>query len=296
MLKIVQPASRSFIVKGDAIAWNNPWHFHPEIELLYCIQGRGTNFVGNHISPIEPGELLLFGKNLPHTRQRDASYYQRHPDEQPETIVVQFVEDFLGDKFFSCRELMPVRLLLDRAQRGIRFSGAARAQAIRHMEALRSLDGVSALITLITLLDGLAQAAPGDYAFLNPESYIAEVNSQDAQKISRIFAYTAEHYQEHIPLATVAALAHLSIHAFCRYFKARTRKSYTQYLAEVRITRACEALMEGDKDIKEVCFLSGFNNLSNFHKWFRRITGLTPAAYRTRALAKTPAGIAPPQA
>lgn len=286
LLKIQRPPARSFIIKGDAIAWNNPWHFHPEVELLYCIRGKGVNFVGTYMAPIEEGELLLFGKNLPHTRQRDKAYYQRCPDEQPETIVIQFAEDFLGEAFFRCQEMRPIQLLLANAQRGIKFLGETRQEACRQMERLRLMGGAEALIGLLGLLNGLSLSS--EYLYLNPESYLSVVNDRDAQKINRVYAYTAKHYHEAISLATVSALVSLTPHAFCRYFKARTRKSYTHYLAEVRITRACELLMEGNKDIKEICFSSGFNHLSNFHKWFRRLMHISPAAYREQAQQKMP--------
>ena len=61
LLKITPPVENSIVIKGDDIAWNNPWHFHPEIELLFCQKGKGTNYVGNYVAPIEEGELLLFG-------------------------------------------------------------------------------------------------------------------------------------------------------------------------------------------------------------------------------------------
>src|SRR5690242_19817767 len=95
LLKIIPPFEHSIVVKGDSIAWNNPWHFHPEIELIHCIKGKGTNFIGNSIRAIEEGEVLLIGRNLPHTRQRDRDYYAVHPDEEPESIIIQFREDFL---------------------------------------------------------------------------------------------------------------------------------------------------------------------------------------------------------
>ncbi len=126
LLKIIPPLQKSIVVKGDEIAWNNPWHFHPEVELLYCIKGKGTNFIGNSIRKIEEGELLLIGRNLPHTRQRDKEFYSTHPSENPLSVVVQFRENFLGDSFFEVSELAHLKDLLIRASRGLRFSGIAR--------------------------------------------------------------------------------------------------------------------------------------------------------------------------
>lgn len=102
-LKIIPPIQHSIVVKTDR-ALGTPWHYHPEIELLYCLKGKGTNFIGNSIQTIDEGELLLMGKNLPHTRLADKDYYQTHSHEMPEAVVVQFREDFLGDKLFSVQD------------------------------------------------------------------------------------------------------------------------------------------------------------------------------------------------
>ena len=85
-LKITPSLQNSIIVKTDW-ALETPWHFHPEIELLYSIKGKGTDFVGNAIRSIEEGELLLFGENLPHTRLGDKEFYATNPSEKPEVCI-----------------------------------------------------------------------------------------------------------------------------------------------------------------------------------------------------------------
>src|SRR5688572_27283015 len=123
LLKVITPVDSSFILKGDPIPWDNPWHYHPELELILCIRGKGTNFVGNDIRSMEEGEILFLGTNLPHTRQRDRIFYKSNPGETPESIVVQFNADFLGKGFFETPEFLHVKELNDRAARGIKFTG-----------------------------------------------------------------------------------------------------------------------------------------------------------------------------
>lgn len=278
LLRVPAPLASSYVLKGDAIAWDNPWHYHPEIELLYCIRGKGTNFVGNAIRGIEEGELLLFGKNLPHTRQRDRAYYEQHADEEPETIVVQFREDFLGEHFFDVPEFQPVRGLLERALRGLRFFGETHRQATAHLLALGTLTEPRRLLRLLDLLDLLARSAEVEY--LNPLGYVSTVHEKASEKMAAVYEFTIRHFREPIALGSVAGLANLSTAAFCRYFKLRARKSYFEYLAEVRIGYACKLLTEGELNVSEVCYASGFNNLSHFHRQFRRIVGATPVQYQ----------------
>ena len=284
LLKIIPPLQKSIVVKGDDIALNNPWHYHPEIELLFCIKGRGTNFIGNYIRNIEEGEILLFGRNLPHTRQRDRDYYNQKPDENPESIVVQFREDFLGEHFFNVLEFQHIQNLFDHALRGIKFTGRLRDEMAERLPRLQAMDATASIVELLSILDQLAKSQ--DFIYLNPINYASNAHEKSSQKINKVYQYTVAHFREPISLGDVASLTNHSAAAFCRYFKTRTRKSYFQYLTETRVAYACELLMEGNLDVSQVCFTSGFNNLSHFHKQFKKVVKLTPSEYRTRGRMK----------
>jgi AraC-like DNA-binding protein len=289
LLKIIPPMENSIVVKDDLIALNNPWHFHPEVELLYCKKGRGTNFIGNSIRSIEEGELLLIGSNLPHTRQRDREYYSQNPDELPQSIVIQFRPDFLGAHFFEVKEFSHILSLFERCLLGLKFAGQTRVSVIEKLETIRKAKtGTASIITLLTVLDELA--CSNEFSYLNPINYKSLAHEESSQRINKVYLYTIEHFREPISLAVVADLTNHSPASFCRYFKAHTRKSYVQYLTEIRIAYACEKLMEANWDVNEVCYNSGFKNLSNFHKQFKKIMKITPSEYQRRGFRKIPQG------
>lgn len=287
LLKIIPPLEKSIVIKGDEIAVGNPWHYHPEIELLYCIKGRGMNFIGSSIRNIEEGELLLLGSNLPHTRQRDMAYYQANPDDKPESVVVQFKEDFLGPQFFEVQEFQHIKGLLERATRGLKFSGADRDLVIQKLLSLRSLPATTAILELIAILDVLSRST--NFTYLNPSHYVSKAHEKSSEKVNKVYHYTIEHFREPIKLRDVASLTNHTTAAFCRYFKSRTRKSYFQYLTEIRIGYACELLLEDSFDIAHVCYASGFNNLSHFHKQFKKFVKMTPTEYKVLGRRKIPA-------
>jgi AraC-like DNA-binding protein len=287
LLKIIPPLENSIVIKGDEISWSNPWHYHPEIEILYCIKGKGTNFIGNSIRTIEEGELLVLGKNLPHTRQRDREYYLKNPFETPESIVIQFRDDFLGDRFFDLREFAHIRRMLNTAALGLKFFGNTLARVTQRLHNIVEMDGTASVLELLAILDTLARSE--EFIKLNSVSYVNDVHEKASQKINKVYHFTIEHFREPISLKEVASLTDHSTSAFCRYFKTRTRKSYFQYLTEIRIGYACEMLREGNMDVTRVCFASGFNNLSNFNKQFKKIMKMTPSDYRNQSLRKIPA-------
>jgi AraC-like DNA-binding protein len=86
-------------------------------------------------------------------------------------------------------------------------------------------------------------------------------------------------FQEKISIKKIADVASISQHSFCRYFKKRTLKTYWQFLQEVRIGYACRLLIENDMSVEQVCYESGFNNLSNFNRYFKELTKKTPLQY-----------------
>ena len=278
LLKIIPPIDASFVLKGDEIPWTNPWHYHPELELIFCIRGKGTNFVGNAITSIEDGEILLFGSNLPHTRQRDRAYYEANSNEQPESIVLQFRENFLGDTFFDIQEFVHIKDLMERALRGLKFYGATIVSVSPKLMAMKNLGRTQSLLALIAILDELARSE--EYLYLNSPAYVSNAHEKYARRINAVYEYTVANFRNPIALADVAKLTHLSVSAFCRYFRKITRKSYFEYLTEIRIAYACKILSEEKLDIAQIAYKSGFNSISNFNKLFLRLMKLTPKQYQ----------------
>ena len=85
-----------------------------------------------------------------------------------------------------------------------------------------------------------------------------------------------------IKLEEVASLVGLTPNAFCRYFRGRTKKTFIQYLNDIRIGHAKKLLIEGRMKISTLSMESGFNNLSNFNRAFKRRKGSTPTEYREK--------------
>src|SRR5262245_43983624 len=52
------------VVRGAS--YNAMWHFHPEVQLTLVLESRGHRMVGDNISPLSRGDLVLVGSNLPH--------------------------------------------------------------------------------------------------------------------------------------------------------------------------------------------------------------------------------------
>ena len=91
-----------------------------------------------------------------------------------------------------------------------------------------------------------------------------------------------KNFHEDIHLEEVAKLANMTPNSFCRFFKIRTQKSLTQFINEIRVGHACKLLQSEDNSIGYVCYASGFNNPTNFNKFFKALKGMKPSEYRKK--------------
>ena len=153
-------AYRAFKIRGFPFRW----HFHPEYELTLIISGEGRRFVGDDISDFAAGDLVLLGRNLPHTWHSRASEFSSPP--RSHAVCIQFADDFLGAGFFATPELNRVRRLLKRSAVGLRFGRRSQALVARRMIAMRELDPLGRLVELIALTRHFGALARYDRAFV----------------------------------------------------------------------------------------------------------------------------------
>ena len=279
LLRVPIISEQSFSVRRDVVLhFYNRWHYHPEIELVHIEHGSGTQFVGDSIQHFQPGDVLLVGANLPHYWRCDQAYFENREGLLAQATVVHFRADFWGDTFLQLPENRPVVCLLERARQGIRLLGSTRERVKIRMAQLLIEQGTARLVSLIQILSLLAEAP--DLPLLSSQNYPIHFDEADTDRINLIYAYSLAHFQRKISLNEIAAVAAMSPNSFCRYFKSRSRKSFSQFLLELRVQHACKLLIEARLSIAMVCNESGFNHFSGFNKYFKLITGKSPMQYQ----------------
>lgn len=285
LLKVsLEPESSFNIRQNKGPAFYNQWHFHPEVELIYIHNGRGTRLIGNNINRFESNELLLIGSNLAHMWRCDPEYL-KSPDLIPEVTVIYFNRDFLGDKFFNLPELKGINVLLEKAKQGILINGETRNKVKDLISKLAVSKGVERIITLILILEKIVSTKEKE--FINLMYHPVKFEEFEANRLNNIFQHTLTNFQKEISLSEIASVANLSAKSFCRYFKLKTKKTFYNFLLEVRIAHACNLLSKKDICIHDVCYESGFNNLSNFNRYFKKIMNKTPLEYKKEHLLLT---------
>ncbi len=282
LLKISNPPDASFnLFVQNSPYFPMPWHYHPEYEIVLVLESTGKRFVGSSITDFKVGDLCMIGSYLPHYYRNDEEYYVKDSGIKAKSLVMHFLEDFLGEKFMQLPESQGIKALLERSKRGLSFGEKTSAKVLPKFQNLPNLSGMERLLGMIEILTILAESEDKEDLTTNPISIRNEV---DSARMNKVFEYVMLKYQEEINLRDVADLANMSESAFSRYFKKRTRRTFTQFLAEIRIEHACKLLMVDKQSVAEISFESGFNNLSNFNRQFKAIKKITPLNYRTKFL------------
>ncbi len=275
-LEYVQSSgNHAFLLRNfGAEAFEAPYHFHPEYELTYITQGSGKRYVGSHMNNFGPDDLVLVGPNVPHCWKLEAL-----PGEQPAAaVVIQFSAEMLGEKLLEKREMDAIRKLLNRARAGIAFSESISMQL---GGALRSLPDKAGFYGFIEFLEILQHLAEDDMCTVfDQDNAIAMQTLAEQQRMAPVFGYLVEHFRSRVSLKEVAAIAHMTPQAFCKYFKKITRKTFMDTVMEYRLNYATQQLIQTDKAVADIAFESGFADVSFFYRTFKKKTKLSPLHYR----------------
>jgi len=276
--EVLQPDGRqSFLIrKFDKLAYDAPYHFHPEFELTYIISGYGKRYVGSRMDEFTTGDLVLLGPNIPHCWKLETPAKEL---DNLGAVVIQFAADFLGDSFFQREELQYINQLLKKSSSGLYFKGKTRECV--NGKILKLSSEANHFKTLIGLLDILQELATSDECMLLDEQRdTPDLWANEQERINPVFAYLVENFRMQVSLEEVAAIANMTPNAFCKFFKRITRKTFMETVITYRLNYAIQQLVQTDYPISQIAFDSGFGDVSHFYKTFKQKMKVSPLSYR----------------
>jgi len=247
------------------------WHYHPEYELTLIIRGRGRRLVGSNYENFNKGDLVLLGPYLPHTWVSDKSMA-----DGCSAIVIQFSRTFI-EPLLKYDEMEGVDEILAKSEKGLHFLSAKDDDAERLMKEMVTSSGIDAFSRLLRLLTLLCNRkgevlSSGHFKMLK--------GNENQQRINIVFKYVQEEFRKKISLKTASSSVHLSVSAFCKFFKRASGKTFSDYVNEIRIANACQLLIETDKTVENIAMESGFESLTYFNRVFLRKKGKKPTGFR----------------
>lgn len=277
--KSIESLNQSFLVKKLQEPFFDPnWHFHPHYQLFTVIKGTGTRFIGDDIRHFEEGDTVFLGPNMPHLWRSDRNYFEKESQLQTEGIVVYFKEDFLGNDFFEKPEMFDIKSFLKNSERGLDLTGTLGLEMVSDLKELLGLTGFEGISKLLNILHKLS--ITNDYQYISSSNYTNTHKISETERMRIVHEYVLKHFKENINLSTVASLSNMTEAAFCRYFKSRTNKTFSDFVKEIRIGNACKILQDENKSISQTCYESGYNTVSNFNNQFKSLKGVSPLQYQ----------------
>ena len=278
--QIPKAEKESYRVQIDKVPYfYDLFHYHQELQITLIQKGHGTCIIGDYVSSFKPGDLFVIGQNLPHVFSSDKSFYEQK-DKKCLSTTIFLSPQLIKSDFFELVELSDLKGFIGNTKRGIRFSTKNKTKLVELFHSIKSGTASRGILNVLELCTMLNEDKKASY--LSHVDYKSISKESDGQILNAVFQFTLSNFKDDITLHSVAKMANRSPAAFCRFFKKRTRKTYISFLNEVRIQEACSLLLKPDLNISEICFQTGFNNISNFNRQFKKITGFTPKEYRKR--------------
>jgi len=252
------------------------WHFHPECEIHHVVATTGRYFVGDFIGNFAPGNLVLTGPNLPHNWVSDVPPGTKVP---LRGRVLQFTEQFVRDATALLPELSSFLPVLELSRRGALFSPQTSERVGPMLADLVGATGIRRIELFMSIIGTLSRAQ--GIRALASAGYHPDPSGFMATGINEAIAYISSNLTEPFSEKDLAAISRLSPSAFSRSFRRHTGMALRQYVNRLRINLASQLLMsEGGMSLTEICFASGFKNISNFNRQFLRQKGMPPSRFR----------------
>lgn len=263
---------------GELPYFLNPWHYHPELELSLIQKGYGQRLVGDSVENFSPGSLVLLGANLTHAFKCDDVFFKKDSKLKVKAIQILFLPQFASEGFLDLPAMNHLKkLIYEHARQGVKLVGALRDTVEKMMIKYVSCDQTDQIYQLIQILDTISKSKETEsLASINYRN----VKAQKSHRLNAAFDYIMTNYNEEITLDKVADHVNMNKNAFCRFFKKGTKKSLFTVVNEVRIAKACHSLTTSSLDVLQICYLSGYNSISNFNRSFRKVTGTSPLEYK----------------
>ncbi|MEA1787452.1 AraC family transcriptional regulator [Arenibacter sp. GZD96] len=261
------------VVERTKDYFDYPIHFHPEYELNFVWGAKGVQrIIGDSIEEITANDLVLVGPNLYHVWEQ-----HRCTQRNIREVTVQFHQNLFDENFLNRGIMKPIKDMFARSVHGILFS----QDTIKHMAprlfGISKLDGMDYFLSLLSILYDLAISR--NQRLLSTLA-VQRQSAEKDHKIQLVHDYADANYERKIALSEVSELVNMSSVSFNRYIKKCTGKTFVEYLNHLRVGYAARWLSENELTISEIAFKSGFHNIANFNRIFKRIKGVTPSVYR----------------
>ena len=258
-----------------------PIHNHPEYELNLILGISGTRIVGDSTERFQDADMVLIGPYLPHKWDGDKEMQENGT--RYRVITIQFALDLFSTSIFGKEVFHGIKRMLDRSRRGILFDGQTTKKATPLLIKLTKENGFERIILFLQLFNILSNAT--NFALLSSDLKTSYNKSSATPRIQIAYNYIMMNYKRSdFMISEVAEALNMGISAFSHFFKKKSFRSFSSFLIDMRLGHACKLMLETDYTIAQISVKSGFNNIANFNRLFKKYKDSTPKQYKNRYL------------
>ncbi|HOY14085.1 MAG TPA: AraC family transcriptional regulator [Saprospiraceae bacterium] len=256
-----------------------PIHNHPEIEINLILGTSGHRVVGDSSEAFIGSDLVILGPYLHHKWYGDEE--DINPNVNYRVITIQFDPSQFNMKFLTKDSFGGVVSMFNESLKGIQFYGETFNKAAQLMLEMTETTGFENVILFLRLLDILSKS--NESRFLSSVAFMNNQSLPTDHRIQIAFNHIFAHYTDpNFKMSQVSLELKLSESAFSHFFFKYAHRSYSDFLIDLRLGHACKLLISTDKTIGEISFSSGFNNLANFNRLFKKYRNATPISFRKK--------------
>lgn len=265
------------IINSEKIGFDYPIHFHSAYELTLVLNSSGNRIIGDSVEKYCLNDLVLIGPEIYHKWDDDDLPPEKKNNAH--VVTIQFSKELFNQSLFLKDSFFSIKNLLKDAQRGLKFTNETFKNVAEKIQNLTSVKGFDSVIEFLKILQILSVSK--DKNFLAGEGLISVKKFEKGDRINKIYTYILTHFNNpNLRITELAQESNMSTSAFGHFFKKCTNKSFTQFVVDLRLGHASKLLLDSNLTISEIAFVSGFNNIANFNRLFKKNKFLTPKQYR----------------
>lgn len=265
-----------YIIDRHKTQFTYPVHRHKELEINFIENAAGAcRIVGDSVETIGDYDLVLIGgENLEHTWQQG-----KCKSSDIREITIQFTSDLFSEVQLGKNQFVAIRRMLSASEHGVAFPMNAIMLTYRKLEGLvHETDHFIQYLRFLDLLNDLASG--NNYRVLASSAFANIKDDADSRRINKVKRYIDTHVDANLRLKEIAEYVGMSPTSFSTFFKLHTGRTLSDYIIDIKLGRATRLLVDTNRNIAEICYECGFNNLSNFNRIFKAKRGYTPREFR----------------
>lgn len=260
---------------SDFMVWQSSYknisflaHWHKELELIYIRSGSARISINDHIFVANKGDLVVCDSgNIHYSDSYDMDNSLDFIIFDPNIVSSLYEKSNFEHPLITC-QMLEYYELKDKLTHLIHVLKVETKQKEPYYREI-----VTA--TLTEFWYQLQRKIPKNH------NLTTETSKRDSMlyDLQQLISYIDIHYSENLSLDFAASKMNFSESHFSKIFKKMTGINYINYVNLVRVEHAASQLKNTPDKVTDIAINCGFNNIRNFNRVFKSITGMTPTAF-----------------